>query len=315
MGGNSAATDQQLYVWLIGLGVIFLFYRLVRPALDSQRWGVALDFRPGTAPLLIFSVLFLALFLPPVFIPIALLAIGVHEYGHVLAMRLAGHKNPRFQFTPFGGIAYSAPVDGARKGELRMKERSHLEAFFISIMGPGFSLALMVLFLLLGEALSVLESSTVVTDPETGALRAHSAFFAAIAYQAAFWIGFLNALNLLPIYPFDGGRALQSILSAFGPHAMRRGMQVLGIGVTALAALLALIFKMWVLLLFCVLGLLMSGAMLRAAERILPMRPGEALLAALCYLTTLAALGYLSSGLFFQQISLALAIAQARFGF
>ncbi len=288
MGENQAAETPDLAVWAVGLATLFMFYRLVRPAIDSQRWSIAFDARPGAPMMAVFSILFLSWILPAAAVPAAILAIATHEYGHVLAYRLAGHPNPKFQLVPFGGVAYSDKP-----------HRDHREAFFIAMMGPGFSLVLVVIGLLAFEA-----------------LRDVSFEAAAYAYQAAFWIGLLNAINLLPIYPFDGGRALQSILSAAGPQAMRSVMMASALVVTAFAAILAAtVNNMWFLLIICVLGLLTANIHLRHAARLPAMSAGDAFYCALVYIATVAALANLGKHFLAGYYGLVREVVSSRLGF
>lgn len=266
MDANGAPEQSGLFLYMAGLATIFLFYRLVRPAIDSSRWSMAFDMRPGAPMMLILSVMFMALFLPALAIPAALVAIGVHEYGHVLAYRLAGHRDPKFMFTPLGGAAFS-----------KQPHRSHAESFFIAMMGPGFSLILIIIGVLIGAALR--ETNPVIAN---------------YAFSAAYWIGLLNAINLLPIYPFDGARALQAIASAAGPKAMRTIMLALSLAMTLIAGILAPLLQFWFLLIISLFGLVMSRAFLASVANLPPMRGGIALLCLVTYAVTFAALISLS---------------------
>lgn len=307
MSGNDAG-ETSLYIWIAGIGALFLFYRLVRPALDRRRWGLAFDMRPGALPMTVFSIMFMALFVPPLAIPAVVVAVAVHEYGHVLAFRMTGHPDPKFQLTPFGGVAYPggaprrvAGIGGAApsRGDAAARpDESHTASFFIAMMGPGFSLALLVICLLASEALASI-----------------SPVAASYAFQAAFWIGFINALNLLPVYPFDGGRAIQSIASIAGPQGMRGIMMVVGVIVTILAAFAAAILGMWFLLFICGLGLVIGQAHLKHAAQLPPMPTGDALLCLLTYAITVAALSYLSQDLFARYFEFVHHVASARLGF
>lgn len=110
-----------------------------------------------------------------------LVGIGVHESGHVWAMRRLGMATRGFYFIPFfGGMAVA---DGAFPS-------AYAEAY-VGIMGPvwGFctAIASLALYYLTGnQAFEV----------------------------AACWMAFINLLNMLPVHPLDGGRINRSIIQS-----------------------------------------------------------------------------------------------------
>lgn len=111
-------------------------------------------------------------------------AIGLHELGHVIAMRLFGYKNVRMLFLPFfGGLATGEPHElDATKNAL------------VALAGPAFGVATAalagMLALLLGAPLWLVQFA---------------------------WVSlFLNAFNLLPLVPLDGGQfANDALFSRF----------------------------------------------------------------------------------------------------
>jgi Zn-dependent protease len=126
-----------------------------------------------------------------------------HEYGHLLAYQLTGRTGNRMMLVPFfGGIA----VAGA-------PHRNEFERAFCALMGPGICAPL--------------------------SLGAFALWYYDIApqYDAWFWSFFyfsalLNLLNLLPIYPLDGGQAAESFLRSFLPGSILvhlSGLAVIGV--------------------------------------------------------------------------------------
>lgn len=119
-------------------------------------------------------------------------SVMIHEFGHVAAFRIAGHDDARFRLIPLmGGVAISDKAP-----------ESQADDFFITLMGPGICLAPMALAYALSYA------------------------FAGVAPDAAefFWVfaivtGALNAFNLLPFWPLDGGRCTRIIFESFIPKA------------------------------------------------------------------------------------------------
>lgn len=108
----------------------------------------------------------------------------IHESGHMAAMWLFGYRNLRMFFIPFFGAAVTGQnynVPGWKKA-------------VVSLMGP-------LPGILLGVALGVL--ALFGLGPEL--------------YKASLLLLFLNALNLLPILPLDGGWILHAVLFSRHP--------------------------------------------------------------------------------------------------
>lgn len=110
-----------------------------------------------------------------------MIAIGVHESGHVWAMNKVGQPNKGFYFIPlFGGAAIA---DGYYKS---LKDK-----IIVIIMGPmwGMMLALVtwIIYLITGN------------------------IFLGVA---AYWQALMNLFNLIPVNPLDGGQIFRSIISS-----------------------------------------------------------------------------------------------------
>ncbi|MGH1351370.1 MAG: site-2 protease family protein [Methyloligellaceae bacterium] len=112
-------------------------------------------------------------------------AIGVHEMGHVWAMRRTGMKTPGFYFIPFLG--------GAAIGD---RATSEWQDVYITGMGPTW-----------------------------GILSAIPPIILFLFTGAPIWaviiggIALVNLFNLLPIYPLDGGRLMNSVFASVAPGA------------------------------------------------------------------------------------------------
>ncbi len=112
----------------------------------------------------------------------------VHEIGHVIAMRWAGIRVRGIYFVPFfGGVAVA---DGLA--------RTEVQRGLIALMGPGLSVMTTFLLLVLGQH----------SGSETMRLLATTS-------------AWLNAFNLLPIFPLDGGHVMASLLSRAGRETLR----------------------------------------------------------------------------------------------
>lgn len=150
-----------------------------------------------------------------------LVALGFHEFGHLLAYRLIGQPWGRMIFLPFLG-ALAMP---------RLPYQTQAQAVFAALMGTGFSLLLagvLALPVMLGHVLPpwLVTFGIVVVG--------------------------LNLFNLLPVEPLDGGVALRSVLAKImGPYA-RFGL--LAIGVLILGS--GFLFEQVALLIFGLISIL-----------------------------------------------------------
>jgi Zn-dependent protease len=132
-----------------------------------------------------------------------------HEYGHLLAYQLTGRTGNRMMLVPFfGGLA----VAGA-------PHRNEVERAFCALMGPG------------------------ICAPLT--LGAFALYYYDLAPQYDGWLqsifffsALLNLLNLLPIYPLDGGQAAESFLRSYLPGQI--GTHLSGLTVVGILVLVGL---------------------------------------------------------------------------
>ncbi len=187
-----------------------------------------------------------------------ILAVALHEFGHVAAFRICGHSDAWFRLIPlFGGVAISNQVPA-----------SHEKEFFIALMGPAICLAPMVMV----YALSDLAESV-------------SFELANFLYILGLVLGSLNFFNLLPFYPLDGGKLVRVLVQTFAPWATRNVSIVMGIG----AAAIALYLHAYFMLFFVMMGwqgLLKSESLLQVQR---PMTKSHAVLALAAYVFTTAA--------------------------
>lgn len=132
------------------------------------------------------SFLVLTYFTTWKFAILALMMIGIHEHGHLWAMRWYGLKTGGFYFIPFvGGVA--TPAENQFLS-------SRWSECIVALMGPlwGF-----------GVALVWAGVYWMTNDPMW-------------AY-AAFWGAMMNLFNLLPIIPLDGGWIMKSTAHSIHP--------------------------------------------------------------------------------------------------
>lgn len=191
-------------------------------------------------------------------------AVVVHEFGHVAAYRVCGHADARFRLIPLmGGVTISNSVPASVD-----------KALFITLMGPAINLGPMALCFALAARLS-------------------SAGFGGdwpyqignyLYIQATVFAG-LNFFNLLPLWPLDGGQLTQRLVYSFAPGLTRQA----SLAMTVLAVALCLLTRSWFLLFFVVMGwqgLTRSEALLRQQR---PLTSRQKLLSLAAYLTTTTA--------------------------
>ncbi|MGB0497238.1 MAG: metalloprotease [Rubricella sp.] len=187
------------------------------------------------------------------------ISIAIHEFGHVAAFRVIGHTDAKFFLVPLmGGLAYSG----------RLPDRE-IESFFVSLMGPAICIAPVAVALALAEMLLVAEA------PSTPALLLG-------------WFGvltaFINAFNLLPLWPLDGGKCARNVLAPFAPGLAHW----IGLGTAGLLVAYAWSQQNLLLLAFALFFTFsaLGAADLRSGQQ--PMRRGEALLGLLAWLSVFA---------------------------
>ena len=143
------------------------------------------------------------------------IALAVHEFGHLLAYRLIGQPWGRMIFLPFLG-ALAMP---------RLPYETQGQAVFAALMGPGFSVLLAI-----GIALPLMLG---ISLPDW-------------LFQMGIVVTVLNLFNLLPLEPLDGGVALRSVLAKLMGTYARFGLLAIG----ALILVAGLYLEQVVLLVF-----------------------------------------------------------------
>ncbi len=147
------------------------------------------------------SVVAFAFYLGPIAALAMVFVLFVHELGHILAYRMIGQPWGRIMFLPFLG-AIAIP---------RLPFEKQSQIIFAALMGPGFSVLLVLV------CLGVLALDLVLP-----------------AYRLALvWLGLgtvvINAINLVPIEPLDGGVVLRSILARLTKTYARACLIALGL--------------------------------------------------------------------------------------
>lgn len=158
----------------------------------------------------------------------------VHEFGHVLAMNRLGCGPARIVIIPFlGGAAIPA-----RPAATEFRD------VLISLAGPVFGLLATIPFVVLALA--------------TGDRN---------WFAAAFFVAFINLLNLAPAPPLDGSKAIGPVLARIHPMVEKAALLAVG----GAAVWWATSRGSWILAVFLALGIfqaLRQGALRPAAMRL-----------------------------------------------
>ncbi len=137
----------------------------------------------------------------------------IHEFGHLVSFRMVGQPWGRIMFVPFiGGVAVS-----------RVPHKRLADDVFCALMGAGLSLVLLV-----PAAVVLLAGGSAVSNPDM--LQQTAVVCSALA-------GAINLLNLLPIFPLDGGRVVRAMVQSVAPNHVRHAMFALA-GLIAGAAIM-----------------------------------------------------------------------------
>lgn len=135
-------------------------------------------------------------------------ALMLHELGHVAAHRILGHKDAKFRLAP---LVTATAISNT-------SIRNQTQDFFVTIMGAGFSLVPMVATMVAANLLS--DQAPAVSD---------------ILYALGSTIAALNFVNLLPLLPLDGGRCLRQIFLSLCPVSGGFVLLTLSAGAAALS--------------------------------------------------------------------------------
>ncbi len=120
--------------------------------------------------------------------------VTLHELCHSLVARHYGIEVREITLLPIGGIASMSSIP-----------EKPTQEFFISVAGPLFNLAVIVIFY--GPMKSLLGAEVLFQRPLSTATWP-------LTLSYLYWINLMLAgFNLIPAFPMDGGRVLRSILA------------------------------------------------------------------------------------------------------
>jgi len=157
----------------------------------------------------------------------------IHELGHAVSAKAFGW-DPWVVLYGLGGLTFFQP-----------SSRAVGRRVFIAFAGPlaGFLLAAAVWALVLGhEGVAGFEWFDLLRGP-VGAAWPENEFARLLLFYLAFINFWLNVLNLLPVYPLDGGQISRLLLTWHWPRHGARWAAYLSIAVAAAVAVLGLVYE------------------------------------------------------------------------
>jgi membrane-associated protease RseP (regulator of RpoE activity) len=186
-----------------------------------------------------------------IWVAVCFVSILIHEFGHVLAFR---YFRERADVVLYGWGGLTIPYHNVRGTGPR---------FAVALAGPaaGFCVtaATLAVASLSGAGIRVgwhLVFPVLTAGPATRVLPGQPAYLWYAFLNDLLWVNFYwGLLNLLPVFPLDGGHAAQAVLEQHDPYRGRRKALMLSAAVAGvMAALGAVDMNFYMLLVFVVLG-------------------------------------------------------------
>ncbi len=150
-------------------------------------------------------------------------AIGIHEFGHWLAMRMTGQPKPRIMLVPFFGGA-AVP---------NHPHKTQFDRAFVALAGAGLSLIPCIALLWVAASLGLPDGSDRF---RFSSIKVQSGPNGASVLFIAYFVALLNGLQLIPVLPLDGGHVLRSVIESFNTrHARPILLAIAGIAIVGFA--------------------------------------------------------------------------------
>jgi stage IV sporulation protein FB len=197
------------------------------------------------------------LLLLPIWVVVVFVSILVHELGHALAFRRHGQSSHILLYFG-GGLTIPEPVYWA-SGYANVGLTAN-QQIFISLAGPGAGF----LFAALVIAIVLVTGGSVITDRLLGfiplplsAVMPFGGVIVAALVSLLLWVNiFWGLINLMPVYPLDGGSVARNIFLQADPVDGIRKSIWLSVIAGAIIALVGLFFfrSVFIALLFAILA-------------------------------------------------------------
>ncbi len=200
-----------------------------------------------------------------VFVVCGFVSILVHELGHGLAHRATGRRSPGIVLYAMGGFCMMDP-----------RPQKPGERLFVLLMGPGAGFLLLAVVLLAARVVYGIHDADALalfsagSDPMARginfvltAIGLGDGDFKHVIHQLPRSLAIINGfffmieinllwglINLLPIWPLDGGQSTEVILGQVNPPEARRWTHIVSLMTAGLIALFWLSRESWMLALW-----------------------------------------------------------------
>lgn len=170
-------------------------------------------------------------------------SILIHELGHAIAMNVYG-ESARIVLYGMGGLAISDGGFGRWTGG-RGRRRSAWEQIVISAAGPGagFLLAAIVIVLIKTSGGEVEFARPTLRSPIRWALALENPRMLGFVHDLLFINIFWGCVNLLPVFPLDGGQIARQLFSLRDP--VRGARHAIWLSIITAGAIALLGFGVW----------------------------------------------------------------------
>jgi Zn-dependent protease len=175
-----------------------------------------------------------------IWVAVVLVSILIHELGHAIAFRRLGIDS-QIVLYHFGGLAIPGALGQAYLSSGRVRHPA--EQAIISAAGPVLQIAsaLLVIMAVVLAGYRVPPTLGFIDRllPATGRVLSNEALAALVAmyvYVSVFWA----LLNLLPVYPLDGGQIARHLFQMYGGGQAMQQSLMLSVGTGAVVAIYAL---------------------------------------------------------------------------
>ena len=179
------------------------------------------------------------LVLIPIWIVVLFVSILVHELGHALAFRRYG-QHSRIVLHFAGGLTIPEPVSwGSGYANVGLSPNQHI---FITLAGPGagfiFAALIIAIVAVLGGSVITTRLFGFIPLP-LNALLPFGGSVLSVMISMLLWVNvFWGLINLVPVYPLDGGNVTRNVLIQVDPiDGVRKSLwiSVIAGGLLALA--------------------------------------------------------------------------------
>ncbi len=234
-----------------------------RQLMAGKTWNIAqirgheIEVSPWFLGILAFFVLaglgdFNRIFHQLMWVPVLFLSILLHELGHAAATKKCGFGTSKIILHGFGGVAIN-----------RRSRTKPNDGMFIALAGPAVTLALALVFGGLHFGFGALTAGSVPTGVD---VIGH--FLGLMVLANLFWF----VLNMLPIFPLDGGQTLMHFFRKKGSTQSKATAKAakISLGTIAVVALLTLlVFQVGGILILIIFGYLgyMNWQVLQRAQQ------------------------------------------------